>query len=105
MNIVLFLCSIVVCLIGVATFVVGMTGRAKKDGVLEQKINQAISGIEDIKADMKGVSNGQQSLAIVVQSHEEQIKNLYRMYDNSDTTKQALITIMTTLKQMEGNVK
>lgn len=100
METVLFLCSVVVCFIGVATFAVGMTGRAKKDGVLEQKINQAIDGIEDIKADMKGIANGQQSLAILVQSHEEQIKNLYRMYDNSGTTQQALIAILETLKRM-----
>lgn len=100
MEVVLFLCSVVVCLIGVATFVVGMVGRAKKDGILEQKINQAISGIEDIKLDMKGVANGQQSMAIIIQSHEEQIKNLYRMYDNSCNTQQSLIVIMETLKRM-----
>lgn len=100
METILFVCSIVVCIIGVLTFISGMTGRAQKEGVLEQKINQTIQGIEDIKTDLKGVSSSQQSLALAVQSHEEQIKTLYRLYTTENTTQQALITIVEVLKQM-----
>lgn len=102
MDYILFACSIVACLIGVLTFVVGMTGRAKNDGILVQKINQAIEGIEELKTDVKGLTTNEQSLALLVNSHEEQIKTLFRMVNTSDVNTQALITIMETLKRIEN---
>ena len=102
MDYILFACSVVACIIGVFTFVVGMNGRAKNDGVVVQKINQAIEGIEELKSDVKGLSSSQQSLALLVNSHEEQIKTLFRMADTSDVNTQALITIMETLQRIEN---
>lgn len=102
MDYVLFVCSIVACLIGVLTFVVGMNGRAKNDGVVVQKINQAIEGIEELKSDVKNLSSSQQSLALLVNSHEEQIKTLFNMMHSSEANTQALITITETLKHIEG---
>lgn len=102
MNYVLFICSIVACLVGVLTFVVGMNGRAKNDGVVVQKINQAIEGIEELKSDVKNLSSSQQSLALLVNSHEEQIKTLFNMVHSSEANTQALITITETLKHIEG---
>lgn len=102
MDYVLFICSIVACLVGVLTFVVGMNGRAKNDGVVVQKINQAIEGIEELKSDVKNLSSSQQSLALLVNSHEEQIKTLFNMVHSSEANTQALITITETLKHIEG---
>ena len=102
MDYILFACSVVACLVGVFTFVVGMNGRAKNDGVVVQKINQAIEGIEELKSDVKDLSSSQQSLALLVNSHEEQIKTLFRMADTSDVNTQALITIMETLQRIEN---
>lgn len=102
MDYVLFICSIVACLVGVLTFVVGMNGRAKNDGVVVQKINQAIDGIEELKSDVKNLSSSQQSLALLVNSHEEQIKTLFNMVHSSEANTQALITITETLKHIEG---
>lgn len=101
MDYVLFICSIVACLVGVLTFVVGMNGRAKNDGVVVQKINQAIEGIEELKSDVKNLSSSQQSLALLVNSHEEQIKTLFNMMHSSEANTQALITITETLKSIE----
>ena len=102
MDYILFICSIVACLVGVLTFVVGMNGRAKNDGVVVQKINQAIEGIEELKSDVKNLSSSQQSLALLVNSHEEQIKTLFNMMHSSEANTQALITITETLKHIEG---
>ena len=102
MDYILFVCSLVACLIGVLTFVVGMTTRAKNDGILVQKINQAIEGIEELKADVKEIASSEQSLALMVQSHEEQIKTLFRMNDTSNANTQALIAIIETLKHIEN---
>ena len=102
MEYVLFACSVVACIIGVLTFVVGMNGRAKNDGVILQKINQAIEGVDELKSDVKGLSSSQQSLALLVNSHEEQIKTLFNMVHASDTNTQVLISIMKTLKHIES---
>lgn len=101
MDYILFACSIVACLIGILTFVVGMNGRAKNDGIVVQKINQAIEGIEELKSDVKGLSTSQQSLALLVNSHEEQIKTLFNMMHASDANTQALIAIMKTLEHIK----
>lgn len=102
MDYILFACSIVACLIGILTFVVGMNGRAKNDGIVVQKINQAIEGIEELKSDVKSLTTSQQSLALLVNSHEEQIKTLFNMMHASDANTQALIAIMETLKHIEN---
>lgn len=79
-----FLGGILSCVIGVATFITGMNARAQKEGVLEQKINQAIEGIEEIKAEMKSTSTNQNALALLVQSHEEQIKTIFKQLTSID---------------------
>lgn len=104
MDYILFVCSIVACVIGILTFVVGMNGRSKEDGILVQKINQAIEGIEELKVEVKNVASNEQSLALLVTSHEEQIKTLFRLCNTADVTTQALITIMKTLERMETEV-
>lgn len=79
-----FLGGILSCVIGIATFITGMNSRAQKEGILEQKINQAIEGIEEIKAEMKSTSTNQNALALLVQSHEEQIKTIFRQLTSID---------------------
>ena len=101
MEIILFVCSVIACLIGVFTFVVGMNGRSREDGVLVQKINQTIQGIGELKTDVKELSSSERTLAITVQSHEEKIATLFKMVNKSDAINEALITILTLLKQRE----
>lgn len=45
--------GIVTCLVGVATFVSAQMTRAKQDGVMVAKLDQCVSGIEDLKRDVK----------------------------------------------------
>ena len=97
MEVISFVCSIILCVIGVATFVVGMNTRSKNDGVMMQKLDQAVDGIEDLKTDMKEVKDNQHKSDLKIQSHEDQIKTLFKMVNNSEHTNQALIAIMDTL--------
>lgn len=94
MEIISFVCSIILCVIGVATFVVGMNARSKSDGIMMQKLDQAVDGIEDLKTDMKEVKDNQHKSDLKIQSHEDQIKTLFKMVNNNEHTNQALITIM-----------
>ena len=102
MDYILFVCSLIACIIGVLTFIVGMTGRAKNEGVMVQKLNQALAGIEELKTDVKGISNTQNHQALAIQAHEEQIKTLFKAVDTSETTTKALIAIMESLERIES---
>ena len=94
MEVISFVCSIILCVIGVATFVVGMNARSKSDGIMMQKLDQAVDGIEDLKTDMKEVKDNQHKSDLKIQSHEDQIKTLFKMVNYNEHTDQALITIM-----------
>lgn len=104
METTLFICSIVACVIGIATFVVGMNSRAKADGEVVQKLNQAVSGIAELKTDMKEIKNNQQSLALLVNSHEEQIKTLFHSLNALNNTHDVLIEILNYIKQTGADV-
>ena len=97
-----FICSVILCIIGVATFVVGMMTRSKNDGVMVQKLDQAIDGIEDLKTDMKEVKDNQHKSDLKIQSHEDQIKTLFRMVSNNEHVDQALVSILNVLNSHFG---
>jgi septal ring factor EnvC (AmiA/AmiB activator) len=71
-----FICGVIACLIGVATFIVGMLQRAKQDGATSQMLNQALKGIEEIKVELKSYRNEQNDLTLKVNLHEEKIKQI-----------------------------
>lgn len=102
MESIAFACSIILCVIGVATFVVGMNARSKNDGMMMQKLDQAVDGIEDLKTDMKEVKDNQHKSDLKLQSHEDQIKTLFKMVSNNDHIDQALLTIMNVLNNRYG---
>ena len=102
MESIAFACSIILCVIGVATFVVGMNARSKNDGMMMQKLDQAVDGIEDLKTDMKEVKENQHKSDLKLQSHEDQIKTLFKMVSNNDHIDQALLTIMNVLNNRYG---
>lgn len=101
-NTVLFICSLVACLIGVFTFISGMVSRAKNDGTLVQKIEQAVKGIEELKTDVKTISGSQQSLALLVNTHGEQIKTLFSMMQSGEETTQILNDISESIKNISN---
>lgn len=103
---ILFACSVIGCIIGILGFASSRNAKAQKDGILEEKLNTAINGIDEIKKDMKCFQGNQSSQALLVQSHDEQIKTLYRLVgdverrvNSTDSTSQALVEILNILKE------
>lgn len=92
--------GIITCIIGVATFVVGMKNRAANDGMLIQKINQALAGIDELKQDFKAQANMERSLELRVQAHDEQIKSLFKSQEELTETNKILTTIANSITQM-----
>lgn len=65
--------GIVSCVIGVSTFVSAQVTKAKQDGMLIAKIEQCVSGIEEIKSNMKEKNH---ELDRVLDEHTKQITEL-----------------------------
>lgn len=79
-----FICGIIMCCIGVATFISALLTRARKDGQLEYKVDAALKGIDEIKATLSHTQSWQESIGLKVQSHEEQIVTLFNNYNSLD---------------------
>lgn len=92
--------GIITCIIGVATFIVGMKNRAANDGMLIQKINQALAGIDELKQDFKDQANMEKRLELRVQAHDEQIKSLFKSQEELTKTNKILTTIADSIAQM-----
>lgn len=75
-----FVSGIIMCVIGVATFISALLTRARKDGQLEYKVDAALKGIEEIKATLNQTHTRQTDIALKVQAHEEQITTLFKDY-------------------------
>lgn len=76
-----FSIGIIMCVIGVASFVVGITQRAKSDGVLSNKVDSAVKGIEEIKAALSEQRDWREDTGITVERHTQQINTLFRRVD------------------------
>lgn len=100
MEAISFVCSVILCVIGVLTFVVGMNSRSKSDGVLMQKLDQAVDGIEELKADLKELSAHQHTADLKLQSHEDQIKTLFKNHSNQEAIIQNLTTLTEAVRQL-----
>lgn len=75
-----FICSIILCVIGVATFIASLLTKARKDGQLEYKVDAALQGIDEIKSTLNRTQMWQEGAGIKAQSHEEKITTLFTNY-------------------------
>jgi len=73
--------GVIGCVVGVSTFVSSLQSKAQNNGVLEQKIEQALQGIDEIKKRVESSATSQANMSLMVQSHTEQIHNLYKIMD------------------------
>lgn len=97
--------GIVGCVIGVSTFVSSLLNKAQTNGVLEQKIEQALQGIDEIKTQVKDSAASQSSMSLTVQSHTEQIKNLYKALDELKARVKTVENMESTLGKILDAIK
>lgn len=79
-----FLCGILMCIIGIATFISALLTKARKDGQLEYKVDEALRGIDEIKKSLSHTNAWKESIGLKVQSHEEQIITLFNQHNALD---------------------
>lgn len=53
---IVFVCGVISCILGIATFVTGMVTRARNDGKLEAKLGFCLQGIEEIKTSISSLN-------------------------------------------------
>lgn len=73
-----FVIGIIMCAIGIASFVVGMTSRAKTDGALSNKVDNALKGIEEIKATISEQRAWREDIGLKLEGHTQQLSTLFR---------------------------
>ena len=97
--------GIVGCVIGVSTFVSSLLNKAQTNGVLEQKIEQALQGIDEIKTQVKDSAASQSNMSLTVQSHTEQIKNIYKALEELKGRIKTVENIDSTLSKILDAIK
>lgn len=73
-----FICGVIMCVIGISTFVSALITRARKDGQLEYKVDSALRGIDEIKDSLKGHGEAQHRVKVRLEQHEEKFETLFR---------------------------
>lgn len=73
-----FICGIIMCLIGVSTFVSSMISRAKGDGILSNKVDTALKGIDEIKSSLNDQRRWREEIAVLTAKQDEQIETLLK---------------------------
>lgn len=99
------LAGIISCLIGIFTFIAGRMAKAEHNGSMETKINQALEGIESINKKLEDSTHNQHSIELMVSSHEQQLKTLFRLekelrmsLEDDVKTREVLIDLLQTIK-------
>ena len=102
-----FVAGLISCIIGVSTFVNGRMTKAEQNGSMETKINQALEGITSINKKLEDSSHNQHNIELMVRSHDEQLKTLFRsnsdlkiMIEESNKTREVLVELLQTIKNM-----
>lgn len=70
--------SIIMCGIGISTFISSLLNRARNDGSLTAKLEEAVKGIEDIKNELKDFTDWKDHINQIIVEHSEKIETLFR---------------------------
>lgn len=71
-----FVCSVILCILSVCTFITGMTSRSKQDGQIIAKLDYAVKAIEEIKVDSRSVSADMGSVKEDIVALKVKVSNL-----------------------------
>lgn len=77
-----FVCGIILCVIGIATFVTGLISRAKDDGALSNKVDTALKGIDEIKQTLTAQRDWRETIGIELENHEQKINTLFNKVES-----------------------
>lgn len=77
-----FICGVILCVIGIATFVTGLVSRAKEDGALSNKVDTALKGIDEIKQTLSEQRDWRETIGIELENHEQKINTLFKKVES-----------------------
>ncbi len=68
--------SLVMCIIGILTFISGRLSKAEKEGRLAEKLDTCCRGIDEIKAKLTSQESAQTQQSIMIEKHEQRFVSL-----------------------------
>ena len=71
-----FVAGIITCCLGVCTFVMGLITRAKADGVLSEKVDNALEGIKEIQENLKNQQSWREEIGIEIGKQQKEIESI-----------------------------
>lgn len=71
-----FAAGIIMCVLGVCTFVVGLTSRAKSEGILTNKVDTALKGIAEIQETLKEQREWREDIGLKIHTLEQDFVHL-----------------------------
>lgn len=82
MDTIALICSIVLCVIGVATFVSSMINKARQDGQIITKLDFCLQALDEVKKDFSSHREISEQIRLDLTTHEEQIHTLFNRVTN-----------------------
>lgn len=82
MDTIALICSIVLCVIGVATFVSSMISKARQDGQIITKLDFCLQALDEVKKDFSSHREISEQIRLDLTTHEEQIHTLFNRLEN-----------------------
>lgn len=82
MDTIALICSIVLCVIGVATFVSSMINKARQDGKIITKLDFCLQALDEVKKDFSSHREISEQIRLDLTTHEEQIHTLFNRVTN-----------------------
>lgn len=73
-----FAISLIMCAIGIMTFISGIMQRSKNDGILSNKVDTALKGIDEIKKTLSEQRDWREEISIITERQQQQINTLFR---------------------------
>lgn len=102
--------GLISCAIGVSTYISGRMARAERNGSMETNIKQALEGITSINRKLEESSRSQHESELLIRSHDEQIKTLYRLnnenralIEEGNKTRDVLVELLHAMQSMSLN--
>lgn len=81
-----FVVSLIMCFVGVMTFVSGIIQRSKNDGILSNKVDNALKGIDEIKETLHEQRNWREEISIITERQQQQINTLFKKVEALERT-------------------
>lgn len=74
METITLICGVLLCVVGIASFVTGLLSKAKESGALTAKVDLMLDGVDKIQDKLNANNEWKEETGKILSSHDERIK-------------------------------